>query len=250
MCWSARRGYEATFDECLATIDDAIVRLRNLGATSIVAGGFSLGGNGAIAFGAGHHGLLGVFALAPAHDARALAERPDIAESIARAQKLVADGKGEKPTSFADVAFGPAGAYTTEVATTSTSYLSFFGPASHADIADNLLRLPAPLLWVAGADDPTQGGGFVFDPMPMGAASPRHRRGGSQECRRRFAVRDPHEAGESLKRLTLLGGTRRKLRQRHRVAAATSFSHARTAATSNPAATGPLGGRGFRRAEY
>lgn len=172
MCWSARRGYEATFDECLATIDDAIVRLKNLGATSIAVGGFSLGGNGAIAFGAGHHGLLGVFALAPAHDALGIAERPDIAESIARAQKLVADGKGEEPTSFDDVAFGPAGAYTTELATTPTIYLSFFGPASHANIADNSRRLTSPLLWVAGAGDPTQSGAKdAFASVPANALS-------------------------------------------------------------------------------
>src|ERR1700722_15985003 len=36
MCWSARRGYDAPFDECLAAIDDAIVKLKNLGASSIV----------------------------------------------------------------------------------------------------------------------------------------------------------------------------------------------------------------------
>ena len=134
MCWSARRSYEAPFDECLAAIDDAIVKLRNLGATSIIVGGFSLGGNAAIAFGAGHPGLLGIIALAPAHDARATAESADIADSIARARQLAAGGKGEALASFADVAFGPAGAYTTEVATTPAIYLSFFGAASPADV--------------------------------------------------------------------------------------------------------------------
>ena len=171
MCWSARRGYEAPFDECLATIDDAIVKLRNLGATSIVVGGFSLGANAAIAFGADHPGLLGIVALAPAHDARATAENADVADSIARARQLAADGKGDEQTSFADVAFGPSGAYTAEVATTPAIYLSFFGPASHATIADNTRRLTAPLLWVAGADDPTQSKGaeYAFAHAPPNA---------------------------------------------------------------------------------
>jgi esterase/lipase len=183
MCWSARRGYEAPFDACLATIDDTIVRLTNLGATSIVVGGFSLGGNGAIAFGASHPGLLGVFAVAPAHDAREVAENPDIAESIARAQKLAAGGKGEETTSFADVVFGPAGAYTNEIATTPTIYLSFFGQASHADIADNARRLSVPLLWVAGKEDPTQRGGAegAFADVPANALN------------RYVAVASPHQ---------------------------------------------------------
>lgn len=162
MCWSARRSYEAPFDACLAAIDDAIVKLKNLGATSIVVGGFSLGGNAAIAFGAGHPGLLGIIALAPAHDARAIAENADIAASVERARQLVAGGKGDDETSFSDVGFGPGGAYTTEVAATPTIYLSFFGLASPASIPDNTRRLTAPLLWVAGSGDPTQRGGPVY----------------------------------------------------------------------------------------
>jgi dienelactone hydrolase len=71
MYWSARRSYEAPFAERLAAIDDAIAKLKNLGATSIVVGGFSLGGNAAIAFGASHPGLLGIIGLAPGSPARA-----------------------------------------------------------------------------------------------------------------------------------------------------------------------------------
>ena len=159
MCWSARRSYEAPFDECLAAIDDAIVKLKNLGATSVVVGGFSLGGNAAIAFGAGHPGLIGIIALAPAHDAHAVTESADVADSVAKARRLVESGKGDDPTSLADVAFGPTGAYTTEVAVAPSIYLTFFGPSSPASIRDNARRLTAPLLWVAGVDDPTQRGG-------------------------------------------------------------------------------------------
>jgi pimeloyl-ACP methyl ester carboxylesterase len=168
MCWSARRSYEATFAECLATIDGAVVKLKNLGATSVVVGGFSLGGTAAIAYGAAHPGLLGIFALAPAHDARLAAESADVADSVARARQLAADGKGDESTTFADVAFGSRGAYTTEVATTPAIYLTFFGPGSPEDISADAGRLTAPLLWVAGADDPTQSGGpeYAFAKAP------------------------------------------------------------------------------------
>ncbi|MBV9221411.1 MAG: alpha/beta hydrolase [Methylobacteriaceae bacterium] len=162
MCWSARRAYEAPFPDCLGVVDDAIVKLKNLGATTIVVGGMSLGGNAAIAFGAARKDLLGVIALAPAHDARAIAERPEVAQSIAAAGRLVAEGKGDEQATFVDLDIGPNGPYTTEIATTANIYLSFFGPGAGAAIPDNVVKLSAPLLWVAGTDDPTQQGGQAY----------------------------------------------------------------------------------------
>ena len=174
MCWSARRSYEASFSECLTTVDDSIVRLRNLGATEIVVGGFGLGGNAAIAYGAGHPGLLGIIAIAPGHDARIVAARPDIADSIARAHALVAAGKGDDQSDFADVNIGPAGLFSAEIATTPAIYLSFFGPDSQASIAGNVGKVSAPLLWVAASDESGQEAGQtgVFARAP---ASPLNR---------------------------------------------------------------------------
>ena len=173
MCWSARRSYEATFTDCLATIDDAIVQLKKLGASEIGVAGFSLGGNAAIAYGATHGGLLGVVAIAPAHDAIAEAARPDIADGIARARVLIAQGRADEQSSFDDVAIGPSGPLTTEIATTARIYLSFFGLASPAVIADNVAKLGAPLLWIAGSEDPTQTPGQegAFSRAPANATS-------------------------------------------------------------------------------
>ncbi len=159
MCWSARRGYEEEFPSCLSAIDTAIVKLRNLGATAIVVAGFSLGGTAAIAYGADHPGYVGVIAIAPDHDARVAAIRPEIAESIAHARQLVATGKGDETATFTDVTIGPTGVYETEVATSPAIYLSFFGADSRASIQDNIGKLTAPLLWVAGTEDPGQGSG-------------------------------------------------------------------------------------------
>jgi hypothetical protein len=153
MCWSARRSYEARFTECLSTVDASIVRLTNLGATAIVVGGFGLGGNAAIAYGAGHPGLLGIIAIAPGHDAGKVATRPDIADSIARARDLVAAGKGDVEGDFADVNIGPTGPFSAEIATTPAIYLSFFGPDSQASIAVNVAKVGAPLMWVAASDE-------------------------------------------------------------------------------------------------
>jgi hypothetical protein len=93
--------------------------------------------------------LLGIIALAPAPQAWS-----------GRATWSPAARATMRP--LADIAFGPGGAYTTEVATTPTIYLSFFGPASPAAILDNTRRLTAPLLWVAGSDDPIQCGGAAY----------------------------------------------------------------------------------------
>jgi pimeloyl-ACP methyl ester carboxylesterase len=159
MCWSARRSYEASFAECLSTVDDSIVRLKNLGATAIVVGGFGLGGNAAVAYGARHPGLLGIIAVAPGHDATKVAARPDIADSIARARDLVAAGKADDEGDFADVNIGPTGLFSAEIATTPAIYLSFFGPDSEASMAGNVAKVGAPLLWVAASDDASEDAG-------------------------------------------------------------------------------------------
>jgi acetyl esterase/lipase len=156
MCWSARRSYEAEFPACLDTLDDAIVKLRNIGATRIVVGGFSLGGVAAIVYGAAHSDLLGVFALAPAHDAAAMTEAPSVRASVGKAEALVAQGKGEDEAEFEDVAIGPSGTYANEIATTPNVYLSFFGPDSPVRIGPNAAKLKMPLFWAASRDDPTQ----------------------------------------------------------------------------------------------
>jgi pimeloyl-ACP methyl ester carboxylesterase len=173
MCWSARRSYESDFAACLAVVDDAIVKLRNIGASRIVVGGFSLGGNAAIAYGAAHPDLLGVFAIAPAHDGEAMTELQGVKDSVAKAQSLVAQGKGDDQGEFEDVAIGPSGTYSNEIATTATIYLSFFGASSTANIPKNAEKLSIPLLWVAGKDDPTQAGGpgYAFAKAKENASS-------------------------------------------------------------------------------
>jgi esterase/lipase len=172
MCWSGARSFDRTYTDCFRDIDDAIADLKAKGATAIVLGGLSLGGNVAIGYGASHPGLLGIIAMAPADDPASKAQRPEIAAVIAQAQKLVEQGKGDEPTSFDDINTGPRGIYTMKIITTPRIYLSFYGPDSPASIPANITKLSAPLLWVAGTEDPTQrrGPSFAFDkaaPQPL-----------------------------------------------------------------------------------
>ena len=168
MCWSRRRGFDLSYSDCFRDIDAAIAELKAKGAAAIVVGGLSLGGNAAIGYGATHPGLLGVIGLAPADDPRSKASRPEIAAVIAQAQDLMSKGKGDEAIWFDDVNTGPRGTYAMKLHTTARIYLSFYGPDSQASIPDNTARLSAPLLWVAGDNDPTQkrGPAFAFDKAP------------------------------------------------------------------------------------
>jgi esterase/lipase len=152
MCWSAARIYDRPYLECFADIDAAAARLKARGATAIVVLGMSLGGNAALGFGARRHGLAAVIALAPAHAPEFLARRPEIAQSIAKAQSEVAAGRGNEKTTFDDDNLGRS----FMVTTTPAIYLSFFGPGSPAVMPENAARLSAPLLMVSGTNDPTQ----------------------------------------------------------------------------------------------
>jgi pimeloyl-ACP methyl ester carboxylesterase len=164
MCWSGRRIYDRDYPGCLRDIDSAVDRLRQQGVTALVIAGHSLGANGALAYGA-RNTVKGVVALAPGHRPEVLARRPRIAEDLERARRLVAEGRGERPTSFADY----NGPLVITVTATPAAYLSFFALDSQAVMPDNAARLKAPLVYVAGSADPLQRG-----PEEIFARAPSH----------------------------------------------------------------------------
>jgi pimeloyl-ACP methyl ester carboxylesterase len=153
MCWSGRRIYDRDYPGCLRDIDSAIDRLRQRGVTAWVIAGHSLGANGALAYGA-RNTVKGVVALAPGHRPEVLARRSRIVEDLERARSLIAEGRGERPTSFTDY----NGPLAITVTATPAAYFSFFAPDSPAVMPANAARLKAPLLYVVGSDDPLQRG--------------------------------------------------------------------------------------------
>lgn len=106
MCWSASRIYDRSFTGCFEDIDAAIDRVNADGAEGIVVAGHSLGGVGALAYGASHDGLAGVIALAPAGDPVRFASVPAIALSMARARRAVAAGDGDTTITLDDFVLG------------------------------------------------------------------------------------------------------------------------------------------------
>ena len=155
MPWSFHRRYDATYDQAMAEIDAAIGSLKSGGARRIVLIGISLGANAAIGYAARNPELAGVVALAPGHLPEAGNMRGFVSDAVARAKTLAAEGKGDVPQSFPDMAQG------IPLTTTATPnvYLSWFDPDGPAVIPKNAAVIgaaasPLPLLWVVGKLDP------------------------------------------------------------------------------------------------
>jgi len=167
MCWSHRRGFDKTFPDCIAEVDTAIAQLKAQGATAIVVGGLSLGGNGAIAYGATHTGIVGIMAFGAADDPTRKSQRPEVAASLARARQLMAQGQGDVKTTFDDFNANTGSAYAITVTTTPRIFLSFNDADALTHIGANVAKLTVPILWVAGDSDPTQGSAaMVFHMAP------------------------------------------------------------------------------------
>ncbi|MBI5519353.1 MAG: alpha/beta hydrolase [Desulfovibrio sp.] len=166
MPWSRRRAYNAGFLEGLAEVDAAVKELRAKGAPAVVVGGHSLGANAALAYAARSPGLAGVICLAPGHSPESGRMRDQAAESVARAKALVAEGKGERVSTFADLNMGK----TFDLTATAAAYLSYFDPDGPAVMPRSaaMLNPPVPVLWIAGAADPLSrsGPGYGFDKAP------------------------------------------------------------------------------------
>lgn len=169
--WSARRIYDATYEQALAEIDAAVERLKAAGAMRIVVAGHSLGANAAIGYAARREGLFAVIALAPGHLPEAWALRLRTGSAVARARQMVAAGQGQVPTSFPDLAQG----IPFSIRATPVVYLSMFDPEGPAVMPRNAAAMgPVPFLWVVGIADPIffHGRDYAFDP---GAKHPKSR---------------------------------------------------------------------------
>jgi hypothetical protein len=117
-------------------------------APAPVIAGMGQGGAGALASGARRSGLTGIIALAPNGAPERLVRLfPQIAESVAQAQAMVAAGHGNDRASFTDLNI--RGSFS--VNTTAAIYLSFFDPTGPVNILDSISRLREPLLWLTAS---------------------------------------------------------------------------------------------------
>ena len=167
--WSARRIYDATYEQAMIEIDAAVGRLKQAGAKNVAVIGHSLGANAAIGYAARRQGLHAVVALAPGHLPEAWALRVRTKSAIARAKQLIAAGQGDVPTSFPDLAQG----IPFSIKATPIVYLSMFDPEGPAVMPKNAAAMePVPFMWVVGVADPIilHGKNYAFQP---GAKNPK-----------------------------------------------------------------------------
>lgn len=151
MCWSPRRHGNKVFTDCLAEIDEAVAGLKARGARAIVVGGISLGGTAAASYGAQHRDVAGIILINPAYPTEVLHNHAEVARSVARARRLIAEGKGDELQSFDDLNGDARGTFGGTTRTTPRAFVSFYD-ASLVDVGANLRRLAAPVLYIIGAE--------------------------------------------------------------------------------------------------
>lgn len=154
MPWSRGRYLDGGWDSAMAEMAAHAKTLRSQGATAIVVAGHSMGAPAAMGFAARGGDVQALVLLAPGHvPARyyAFQQNTSVRESVDEARKLVAAGKGDSRERFYDINQGKQ----QPVVTTAKDYLSYFDPASDADMGVSAPRIPAgtPVLTVVGDDD-------------------------------------------------------------------------------------------------
>jgi pimeloyl-ACP methyl ester carboxylesterase len=154
MPWSRGRYLDGNWDKAMAEMATHVQTLRSQGATKIVIAGHSMGVPAAMGYAARGGDVQALVLLAPGHvPARyyASTQNTSIRESVDEARKLVADGKGDSRERFSDINQGKQ----LPVVATAKDYLTYFDPASDADMGVTAPRIPAgtPVLTVVGDED-------------------------------------------------------------------------------------------------
>lgn len=153
MPWSGRRLYDRPFEAALEEIDAAADRLRGQGATAIVVAGHSLGGAGALAYGASGKPVAALVLVAPAHFPEGKVFLEKAGDNVATARDMVAAGRGDETASFLSLNDGDRKRL---VQAKARDYLSYYAPDAAAAMSRQAPALgPAPILWLAPKFDPT-----------------------------------------------------------------------------------------------
>jgi len=174
MPWSRGRYLEGNWDKAMAEMAGHIKTLRDQGATKIVVMGHSLGVPAAMSHAARGGDASALVLLAPGHVPKNYYTVPAlkvVRESVDEARALVAAGKGDSRERFSDINQGKQ----QTVITTAKDFLSYFDPASDAEMSVTAPRVPAatPVLTVVGDADYmfTRARSYFADQLPANPKS-------------------------------------------------------------------------------
>ncbi|MBD3618654.1 MAG: alpha/beta hydrolase [Chromatiales bacterium] len=164
--WSKGRGYDASYEDALGQVHEAVQALRAKGVKTVIVAGHSLGANGAIGYAANYDGVNGVVAIAPGHSPELRGFQKKLGDSVERARAMVDEGKGDEAGRFNDLNQGK----TSAVKTTPLIYLSYFDPEGPAVMPSNVMGLKegTALLWIVGEKDrmAKRGEGYAYGMAP------------------------------------------------------------------------------------
>jgi pimeloyl-ACP methyl ester carboxylesterase len=148
MPWSGRRNYDVTVERGEQEVEAAVAGLRAKGAKKVFVSGHSQGGAFALHL-AGRQGIDGVIAMAPGGDVGNRIFREQLGQSVGRARRLVAEGKGNDPARLEDYE-GAKGTY--PVTAAPAVYLTWFEPegAMNMGRAARAANPQVPILWIVG----------------------------------------------------------------------------------------------------
>ena len=151
MPWSGSRNYDVGTGEADRQIDAAIAGLKAKGATKVFLMGHSMGGVFALHY-ATKAPVDGVVAIAPGGSVDTQVYRDQVGESLARARKLVAEGKGAEKQRLEDYE-GSRKNYT--VVSPPSAYVTWFDPDGAMSMSRTLREFPAtvPVLWISPTGD-------------------------------------------------------------------------------------------------
>ena len=149
MPWSSRRDYDVEVAAGEKQVEAALADLRAKGAGKLFIAGHSQGGTFALYLG-GRLAVDGIVAIAPGGNVANPAFRERVAESVARARTLIAEGKGAQRERFLDYE-GMRGVQ--PVFTTAASYLTWFDPDGAMNQLASAGRVKAPVLLVVPTRD-------------------------------------------------------------------------------------------------
>ena len=149
--WSNSRRYDASYQDALKEVQQAVQALRAKGTKTVIVAGHSLGANGAIGYAANYEDANGVVAIAPGHSPERTGFQKRLGDSVARARAMADAGEGSKPAEFKDVNQDS----TSTIKTSPTVYLSYFDPEGPAVMPNNAMDMKegTALLWIVGEDD-------------------------------------------------------------------------------------------------
>lgn len=156
MPWSAGRSYDVDTTAAMHEVEAALDGLRARGATRLFVAGHSQGGVFALSYGV-RHAVDGIVAIAPGGNVGNEVFKDKLGDSLERARKLVAEGKGDErpgPGVLLDIDPG-SGRSGYSVNTTPAIYLSWFDPQGAMNEFGAVKRMnPAtPVLFIAPTGD-------------------------------------------------------------------------------------------------